>query len=121
MDKQQRMEELVDLLNDLAYRYHVLDMPRVSDAEYDKLYDELLALEAELGTLPHSPTLRVGGAPLTSFDQHRHLARLWSMDKVRDEGALRDWAARCQRLMDDHEARTGERLPDPPAPDEKKT
>ena len=107
----QRMAQLVELLNDLAWRYYVLDEPRVSDAEYDALHDELLELEKQYGALPDSPTGRVGGAPLKGFDQHRHLARLWSMDKVRTEAALRDWAARCQRLMADHEAQTGQRLP----------
>ena len=51
-----RMEELVETLNDWAYRYYVLDEPAVSDARYDELYGELLALEQETGTrLPSSP------------------------------------------------------------------
>lgn len=111
MDKQKRMEELVDELNDLAYRYYVLDKPKVSDAEYDRLYDELLALERELGPLPHSPTQRVGGEPLSSFRPHRHLSPLWSLDKVRTEEDLRAWAARAAKLADEHAARTGEALP----------
>jgi DNA ligase (NAD+) len=111
MDKHKRMEELVDELNDLAYRYYVLDKPKVSDAEYDKLYDELLALEEELGPLPHSPTRRVGGEPLTSFRPHRHIAPLWSLDKVRTEEDLRAWAARAAKLADEHTARTGDTLP----------
>ena len=51
------MRELVDLLNKYAYEYYVLDEPTVSDAEYDALYDELVALEKELiFVLPDSPT-----------------------------------------------------------------
>lgn len=111
MDKRKRMEELVDELNDLAYRYYVLDKPKVSDAEYDRLYDELLALEQEFEPLPHSPTQRVGGEPLASFQQHRHIAPLWSLDKVRTEEDLRAWAARAQKLADEYSARTGETLP----------
>ncbi len=79
-----RMRELVALLNKYAYEYYVLDDPTVSDAEYDKLYDELVALENELVfRLPDSPTLRVGGAPLKSFAQYTHKARLYSLDKAK--------------------------------------
>ena len=61
-----RMHELVKKLNDYAYRYYVLDDPVISDGEYDKLYDELLALEKESGViLPDSPTVRVGDKPLS--------------------------------------------------------
>ncbi len=111
MDKHARMAWLVDELNDLAYRYYVLDEPRVSDAEYDRLYDELEGLEKELGPLPHSPTQRVGGDPLPEFTQHRHLAPLWSMDKVRTGEDLRAWATRAAKLAADHTAATGQALP----------
>ena len=58
-----RQKELVELLNRYAAAYYEQDAPLVSDAEYDKLYDELLKLESENGiVLPDSPTLRVGGA-----------------------------------------------------------
>ena len=87
-----RQKELVALLNRYAAAYYEQDAPLVSDAEYDKLYDELLKLEAESGVvLPDSPTLRVGGAPLKSFAEHRHLGRLWSLDKVRTREGLMDF------------------------------
>ena len=71
-EKLARMRELVDVLNETAYAYYVLDNPTISDAQWDKLYDELLALEKETGErLPDSPSLRVGGAPLEGFEQHR--------------------------------------------------
>ncbi len=111
MDKQARMTWLVDELNDLAYRYYVLDEPRVSDAEYDRLYDELLDLEKALAPLPHSPTQRVGGDPLPAFQQHRHLAPLWSMDKVRTEEDLHAWVARAAKLAAEYSASTGQPLP----------
>ena len=87
-----RQKELVAILNRYAAAYYEQDAPLVSDAEYDRLYDELLKLEAESGVvLPDSPTLRVGGAPLKSFAQHVHLGRLWSLDKVRTREGLLDF------------------------------
>ena len=87
-----RQKELVALLNRYAAAYYEQDAPLVSDAEYDRLYDELLKLEAESGVvLPDSPTLRVGGAPQKSFEQHVHLGRLWSLDKVRTAEGLKDF------------------------------
>ena len=91
-----RMKELVDELNRLARAYYVEDASPASDAEYDALFDELLKLEAETGTvLPDSPTHRVGGAPLSEFEEHEHLRRLWSLDKVKTFGDLREWAKKC--------------------------
>ena len=78
-----RMLELVQKLNKYAYEYYVLDAPTVSDAEYDKLYDELKALEEELlFVLPDSPTKRVGAKPLKAFKPYKHMARLYSLDKA---------------------------------------
>ena len=80
----ERMRELVDLLNKYAYEYYVLDEPTVSDAEYDALYDELVALERELiFVLPDSPTKRVGGETLKSFPSYTHKERLFSLDKAK--------------------------------------
>ena len=87
-----RQKELTAILNKYAAAYYEQDAPLVSDAEYDRLYDELLKLEADSGVvLPDSPTLRVGGAPLKSFEQHVHLGRLWSLDKVRTREGLQDF------------------------------
>lgn len=62
MDVNQRMERLVEQLNQYNYHYYTLDQPLVSDKEYDVLYDELTLLETETGIiLPDSPTGRVGG------------------------------------------------------------
>ncbi len=88
----ERQKELVAILNRYAAAYYERDAPLVSDAEYDRLYDELLKLEAESGVvLPDSPTLRVGGAPMKSFAEHVHLGRLWSLDKVRTREGLMDF------------------------------
>lgn len=92
MDTVQRMRELCDRLNDLAYHYYVLDEPIVSDKEYDALYDELVALEKASGTvLSDSPTKRVGGEPLKEFVSHTHIRRLYSLDKCNSFDALRAW------------------------------
>ncbi len=92
MAEHKNMRELVDRLNDLAYRYYVLDEPVVSDKEYDALYDELVAQEKETGIVyPDSPTKRVGGEPLKAFMPHTHIKRLYSLDKCNSFEALRSW------------------------------
>lgn len=86
------MTSLKDRLNELAYRYYVLDDPAVSDAEYDALYDKLVALEKSTGVvLSDSPTRRVGGKPLSKFEQVRHLGRLYSLDKCKTREELGAW------------------------------
>ncbi len=81
-----RMRELVDVLNKYAHEYYVLDNPTVSDKEYDKLYDELVALEkATNEVLFDSPTKRVGGEPISAFKKHKHIERLYSLDKATSE------------------------------------
>ena len=93
------MRQLVDRLNETGYQYYTLGEPTISDKEWDELYDHLAALEKETGvTLPDSPTRRVGSQPLAGFAEHRHLARLWSMDKAQSVGAVRDWAQRAEKL-----------------------
>ncbi len=95
------MQELVERLNTYARAYYVEDAPLISDGEYDALEAELIALEKETGTvLPDSPTHRVGGEPLTKFEEHRHLGRLWSLDKVRTLDGIREWMGRVKRLLD---------------------
>ena len=97
----QRMQELVDRLNTYARAYYVEDAPLISDGEYDALEAELIALEKETGiVLPDSPTHRVGGEPLEKFEEHRHLGRLWSLDKVRTLEGIREWMDRVKRLLD---------------------
>ena len=98
---QERMQELVRQLNETAYAYYVLDNPVISDMQWDRMYDELKRLEAETGTvLPDSPTKKVGGDPLKSFEEHRHITRLWSMDKVQSLEELEAWIARTEKLAE---------------------
>ena len=92
MNKTERMTELVNLLNEYAYQYYTLDNPTVADVEYDRLYDELVALEGELGySLDNSPTKRVGDVTLKGFKSVRHLGRLYSLDKCQTKEALAAW------------------------------
>ena len=77
-----RMRYLVDTLNRWAHEYYVLDNPSVPDREYDRLYDELKALEEQTGRVEFdSPTKRVGGEPVKAFKRHAHISRLYSLDK----------------------------------------
>lgn len=81
-EKLKKMRSLCDTLNRFAYEYYVLDNPSVEDIVYDKLYDELKRLEEETGErFADSPTRRVGGEPISAFKKHRHINRLYSLDK----------------------------------------
>jgi DNA ligase (NAD+) len=86
---QARAAELRALLDDYAYRYYVLDDPAVPDAEYDRLFQELQALEAAHPALrvADSPTRRVGGAPLASFAPVRHRVPMLSIRTETDTEA----------------------------------
>ena len=79
---EKRAAELRQLLNRYLYEYHVLDDPSVSDAEYDRLYDELVALEEANPKLitPDSPTLRVGAPMSDKFQKVRHLEAMGSLE-----------------------------------------
>ena len=98
-DYEARMRQLVDRLNETAHAYYVLGEPIISDMQWDALYDELIALEKETGvTLADSPTHRVGGEVLKGFEEHTHITRLWSMDKVQSIEALDEWIRRTEKL-----------------------
>ena len=82
MNDIEKMRELVDVLNKYATEYYVLDAPSVDDKVYDRIYDELRALEEKTGqVLVDSPTRRVGGEPVSAFKKHEHIRRLYSLDK----------------------------------------
>lgn len=111
-----RMQELVQELFTYNYQYYTLDNPIISDKEYDALYDELVALEQETGfILPNSPTQRVGGELLSGFTPHRHLSRLWSLDKAQDTEDLLQWHQRVVKLVQDYNTKNPDQtpLPDP--------
>lgn len=96
-----RMEELVEQLNRYAYHYYVLDNPLISDGQYDKLYDELAALEkAENIVLPSSPTRRIGGEPVKEFAEHKHLHKLYSLDKRNSFEELSAWDEKIKKAAE---------------------
>jgi DNA ligase (NAD+) len=100
-----RVDELRRELEHHLYRYHVLDDPEISDAEYDSLYDELVRLEAEHPELrdPDSPTQRVGAPPSDKFRKVEHLSPMGSLEKVTDEEGLRKWADDVRKRLDSDE------------------
>ena len=104
-DVQARLDGLRAELNHHLYRYHVLDDPEISDAEYDRLYDELKALEEDYPDLitPDSPTQRVGAPPSEKFGKVRHLQPMGSLDKVTDEEGVRKWAEDVRKRLDSDE------------------
>ena len=94
----EEMRELVDQLNLHGYYYYVLDEPRVSDGEYDALYDRLVSLEKETGVVfDDSPTRRVGGTVLDGFVKHTHLEPLYSLDKAKTLEELKEWEERLKK------------------------
>ena len=101
-----RVEELRERLKRHSYAYHVLDEPEVSDAEYDRMYDELLELERDLSDaeIPlDSPTRRVGAPPSDKFRKVDHLVPMGSLDKVTTDEALFKWAEDVRKRLDREE------------------
>jgi DNA ligase (NAD+) len=110
------MKQLVAVITEHNYRYYTLDQPAINDVDYDKLYDELVALETASGiVLPESPTQRVGGELLKGFEPYKHRARLWSLDKAQNAEDLLAWNARLLRAVADYNAKhpNEEPLPQP--------
>jgi DNA ligase (NAD+) len=98
-----RIDELRELLKRYLYAYHVLDDPEVSDAEYDRLFDELVELERDLPDdeiPPDSPTLRVGAPPSDKFQKVEHRLPLGSLDKVTTDEAVSKWADDVRKRLD---------------------
>ena len=98
---EQRAAELRDVLDYHLYRYHVLDDPEVTDAEYDVLYDELVRLEEANPDLvtKDSPTQRVGAPPSDKFQKVEHPSPMGSLEKVTTGEALEKWHQDvCKRL-----------------------
>lgn len=94
----QRMRGLIDKLNEASRRYYEQNESDISDDEWDAMYAELRKLEEKTGErMADSPTRRVGGAVMEGFEQHRHIARLWSMDKAQSEEEILAWAQRCEK------------------------
>jgi DNA ligase (NAD+) len=104
-DVQARLDELRETVNHHLYRYHVLDDPEISDAEFDRLFDELKGLEEEYPdlTTPDSPTQRVGAPPSEKFQKMRHVSPMGSLEKVTDDESLLKWADDVRKRLDSEE------------------
>lgn len=114
MDNEKRIDELIEIISDLNYHYYTLDDPKVSDKEYDLLYDELVKLEKETGIIhSYSPTQRVGGELVDKFEKHTHLGRLWSLDKSQNEGELINWDNRVRKAINEYNLSNDNKLPVP--------
>ena len=96
----EEMQNLVKELNYHAERYYKFDSPVISDGEYDRLYDRLVALEKETGfVLPDSPTHRVGDAVLKEFKEYKHTHKLFSLDKCQSFEEFQGWYARTEKAL----------------------
>jgi len=96
-----RHQELSDLLAHHNHCYYVLDRPEISDAEYDQLFRELVALETaypELKTTD-SPSQKVGAAPLEKFAPVRHALPMLSLRNVKDEAEFREFDTSIRKLL----------------------
>jgi DNA ligase (NAD+) len=98
---EKRVKELQDLLNKYNYEYHVLDKPSVTDAEYDQLLRELIKLEEEYPSLKSadSPSQRVGGAVLDSFEKVQHRTSMLSLGNAFNEEDLRDFDRKVRQAV----------------------
>ncbi|MGX4764900.1 NAD-dependent DNA ligase LigA [Bacillus mojavensis] len=106
MDKEtakQRAEELRRTINKYSYEYYTLDEPSVPDAEYDRLMQELIAIEEEHPDLrtPDSPTQRVGGAVLDAFQKVTHGTPMLSLGNAFNADDLRDFDRRVRQAVGD--------------------
>lgn len=99
----ERMKELVELLNRYATEYYTSDNPSVSDSEYDRLYRELVELEKDHPdqVLPESPTHRVGGKILDGFEKYSHQYPLYSLQDAFSREELDAFDVRVRKELDD--------------------
>lgn len=99
----ERMKELVELLNRYATEYYTSDNPSVSDSEYDRLYRELVELEKSHPdqVLPESPTHRVGGKILDGFEKYSHQYPLYSLQDAFSREELDSFDVRVRKELDD--------------------
>lgn len=104
-----RTATLREQLDRASHDYYVLDRPTISDAEYDRLYRELVALETEHPSLrtSDSPTHRVGAEPASSLVKHTHLVAMLSLANAFNEDELTSWEERLVRLAGDDVRRSG--------------
>ena len=94
-----QIQELSEEIRDHQFKYYVLDAPSITDAVFDKLWNQLLELERKYPQykLESSPTLEVGGGFATAFTQHDHIEKMMSLDNVFDNDELDTWFDRIEK------------------------
>ncbi len=98
--RRERIGELVELLNRASREYYQMDHEIMSNAEYDRLYDELLALERETGlVLSSSPTVNVGYEIVSALPRQQHPSPMLSLDKTKEVSALEQWLGDKEGLL----------------------
>jgi DNA ligase (NAD+) len=95
----EHIQALSKVLEDHNYNYYILDQPTVSDAEYDKLFNELLALEKQHPELisPYSPTQKIGSRVLEKFSKYKHKTPMLGLQNVYNEQELNDFFDRFKK------------------------
>ncbi len=101
MNAKERIEEIRKILEQYNYEYYVLDNPSVPDSEYDRLMNELIALEKEHPEFvsPYSPTQRVGGKVLSSFEKIKHKRMMLSLANAFNEKDIRDFDRKVRDVL----------------------
>ncbi|MEN2998505.1 MAG: NAD-dependent DNA ligase LigA, partial [Brevinematia bacterium] len=99
-EARKRAKELRELIEYHNYRYYVLNQPEISDSEYDKLFGELVEIEAKFPELvtKDSPTQRVGGTVAKEFKEVPHLFQMYSLGNVKDFGEFEEFVRRVKKL-----------------------
>jgi DNA ligase (NAD+) len=98
----EKVKKLREQIDDLRYRYHVLNDPEVTDKMYEGLMDELKKIEEKYPEIisPDSPTQRVAGKPLDKFEKIIHSIRQWSFADAFDKNDLLDWEERNMKILE---------------------
>ncbi|MDO8444283.1 MAG: NAD-dependent DNA ligase LigA [bacterium] len=112
MNKEQakiRIAKLRKYIDETRYKYHVLDDPAVTDADYDSLMRELVELEKQFPEFsdPNSPSQKVGGEPLKKFEKITHTTPMISLNDAFDETEMTEWYEKLLRLADDSVKKSG--------------
>ena len=94
-----KIQELSESIKDHQFQYYVNDKPSITDAAFDKLWQELIDLERKYPQfkLADSPTADVGGGFATHFEQHDHIEKMMSLDNVFDQDELNTWFDRIEK------------------------
>jgi DNA ligase (NAD+) len=104
VDKKNRILKLIEQINQANYDYHTLDQPKMSDQTYDQLLKELIELEEAYPEYRYedSPTQKIGGVILSSFEKVKHQTPMMSLSNVFDENELRNFDDRIKKAVSNY-------------------